>query len=185
MLLTSSVRSTVKCSTRCLAKHLFNIRASLILALVIAQLVSQSTLTSFSVNVFINAGCSPICEQRLIIEIVVLVVSKALAKPCRLVKQSLIEHDIFGGGLSLTESDFFRNVSISITLIFRFVQTCLLSAPCSLILFPQESSDLVSLLFLSFLALIFSIFSAALLAHHGEMSIFIAVIALSDLAVEL
>ena len=185
LLLTSSVRSAVKRSTRSLTKHLFNIGASVILALVIAQLVSQSTLTSFSVDVFINAGCSPICEQRLVIEIVVLVITKALAKPCRLVKQPLIEHDIFCGGLSLTKSDLFWNVSISITLIFRLVQTCLLSAPCSLILFPQESSDLVSLLFLSFFALIFSIFSSALLAHHGEVSIIIAVIALSDLAVEL
>ena len=97
-----SVGATFKATLRCLTKHLFHI----VISIVIAELVSKSTLACFPLYVLVDACCSAVSEERLIVEVVVFVIAKALCKASCLIEQTLIVHCITSRRLSLTKSDF-------------------------------------------------------------------------------
>ena len=44
-----------------------------------------------------------------------------MAKTCRLIEQTLVEHDVFRGGLRLPKSDLFGDVTISVSLVLGLV----------------------------------------------------------------
>ena len=171
LILSWGVCSALKSPTRCLSEHLLDIRATLIFAIVVTKLICQVALASFSIDVLVDTCGRSVRKQRLIIQIVVFIISKALSQSSCLVEQTLIKHDIFRSGLGLTQSNLLRDVSISVTLVFSLVETCLLSTSSPLILLSEQSPDFVSLLLLSLFTLIICIFATSFLTDHRQLTL--------------
>ena len=96
------IGTTFKAALRCLTKHLFYI----VISIVIAKLVSKGTLACFPLYVLVDACCSAVSEERLIVEVVVFVIAKALCKASCLIEKTLIVHCITSCRLSLAKSNF-------------------------------------------------------------------------------
>ena len=73
---------------------------------IIINLVGKGTYASLSVHILVDASCRAVGEERLIIQVVVFLVTEPSTKTACLVEQSLIKHDILGGRLGLSKSDF-------------------------------------------------------------------------------
>ena len=159
------IRTAFESASWSLSENFLDIWLSFVI-IVITELVCKSTLTCFSLDILVNACSCSVSKERLIIQVVILVIAKALAQSCRLIEQSLIKHHILYSWLSLTKCDLLRNISICIPLILSLVESSLFSSTIAFVLLPKQSADLISFFLLSRLLLIhklhITVFSRAL-----------------------
>jgi hypothetical protein len=76
--------------------------------------------------------------------VVVLIVTKAVAKTCRLIEEPLVVHHISHCWLGLTKSDLFRNVSVLITFILALSETCLFTSTVPFVLFSEHTPNFIA-----------------------------------------
>lgn len=142
---------------------------------VIAKLVCQVALTSLTIYILVNGRCSSVCEERLIIKVVILVIAETVTKARCLVEEPLVVHYIAYRGLRLSKRNFLRDVTILIAFVFALTQAGLLPAPVSFVLLTQHAPDFVTFS-LSLLQFIFSASIVSLFTDTGQRVLLRAIV---------
>ena len=96
------VLGAFKSTLRLLSEHILDF-----IVPIVAQLVSQIALPGLSIDVLIDRCRSAVGEQGLVVQVVLLVVSKTVTESRRLIEQTLIIHHVPHCRLGLSKRNLF------------------------------------------------------------------------------